>query len=115
LPVTQKSCTRYTPVGVADSAGGVYLAWADDRCLGHRDIYAARVTPTGVAAAGWPKDGLPVCTQAGNQIHPAVVADGAGGAIVAWDDGRSGTRTDIFAQHVLAGGTVDPSWPVDGL
>jgi hypothetical protein len=34
-------------------------------------------------------------------------------AIVIWQDIRSG-GWDIFAQHVLASGTVDSAWPSDG-
>ena len=45
-----------------------------------------------------------------------IVSDGAGGAIVTWMDGRSGiTDFDIFAQHVLASGVVDPAWLADGI
>src|SRR5262249_43218245 len=39
----------------------------------------------------------------------------AGGAIVTWYDFRAGTSFDIYAQHVLLSGAVDPSWPTDGL
>ena len=38
-----------------------------------------------------------------------------GGAIVAWYDHRSGTEYDIYAQHVLGSGTVDGTWPADGV
>jgi len=43
-----------------------------------------------------------------------IASDGAGGAIITWSDLRSGTDSDIYAQHVLASGLVDPGWPVDG-
>jgi hypothetical protein len=35
-----------------------------------------------------------------------IVSDGAGGAIVTWQDGRSGTAWDIYAQNVNADGTL---------
>lgn len=42
-----------------------------------------------------------------------MVPDGAGGAIVTWEDKRN-DEGDIFAQHMTIGGTVDPAWPADG-
>ncbi len=49
------------------------------------------------------------------QAFPVIVSDGVGGAIVAWQDGRSQTSgVDIYAQHVLASGAVDLAWPANG-
>src|SRR5262249_29378265 len=48
------------------------------------------------------------------QSDPTIVSDDAGGAIIAWDDFRPGPSTDIYAQHVLASGSVDPVWPANG-
>ncbi len=70
------------------------------------------------ATAAWPSDpalNLPVCAAVGAQWRPHLVSDGAGGAIVVWQDGRNGTDSDVYAQHVLASGETDPVWPVDGL
>jgi len=65
--------------------------------------------------ARWPANGLAVSTAPGLQEFPAIVGDGAGGAIVSWDDARSTTTgVDIYAQHVLNSGAVDPAWPVNG-
>src|SRR5437868_2622448 len=70
------------------------------------------------ACAAWPNQSslnLPVSTAAGNQQSPMVVSDGRGGALVTWQDSRpSATGTDIYAQHILASGIVDPAWPADG-
>src|SRR5438034_466837 len=65
------------------------------------------------ATAAWPSDpsvNVGICRAAKDQGNPAIVTDGAGGAIVTWQDYRSG-NTDIFAQHLLANGTVDSAWP----
>ena len=62
----------------------------------------------------WPADGRALCTALDDQYSPTIVGDGAGGAIVTWYDLRSGTDYDIYAQHVLASGAVDPAWPLDG-
>src|SRR5207244_7014358 len=48
----------------------------------------------------------------GDQNYPAAVSDGAGGAIVAWEDARSG-NADVMAQRVNGIGT--PLWVADGV
>src|SRR6187549_3067415 len=66
-----------------------------------------------LALAAWPELGLPVSTAAGGQEAPRIAPDGAGGAIITWEDMRNGT-SNIFAQHVKATGDVDSAWPIDG-
>src|SRR5262249_43195700 len=56
-----------------------------------------------------------LCTAAGDQTTPVLVADGAGGAVAAWLDYRNGPSSDIEAQRVLPDGTQPPGWPVNGL
>lgn len=101
------------PAIVSDGAGGALVAWADHRS-GAWDVYAQHVRPWGELDPSWPIGGLAVCTAASTQSGIEIASDGAGGAIVAWHDWRSGTYTDVYAQHVLATGTVDGVWPVDG-
>jgi hypothetical protein len=48
------------------------------------------------------------------QTEPVLIPDGAHGAIVSWQDLRNGGNFTQFAQHVLAAGTVDAAWPVNG-
>jgi hypothetical protein len=48
------------------------------------------------------------------QYNERVVGDGAGGAIVAWRDNRS-SSDQVFVQHLLSSGSVDPAWPSNGL
>ena len=49
------------------------------------------------AAAEWLCNGTQVCTQPESQGNMSIVADGSGGAIMAWTDYRSGDY-DIYAQ-----------------
>src|SRR5438128_1188670 len=65
-----------------------------------------------LSQAQWRMDGAPVCTAAYSQFYPAIVSDGAGGAIVTWDDYRSGDA-DIYAQRVDAAGALQ--WTADGV
>src|SRR5205814_234062 len=62
--------------------------------------------------AGWPAEGLALCSALGDQVAPKVIPDGVGGAIVAWTDARFGYG-GIYAQRVNAGGSQ--LWGTDGL
>jgi hypothetical protein len=96
------------PVLVADGTGGAIVAWRDVR-NGSSDVFAQRVGSAGSAL--WTANGVPVCTAAFEQLHPVIACDGAGGAIIAWDDLR-GASTDIYAQRMDTGGT--PQWAANG-
>ncbi len=68
----------------------------------------------------WPDDptvNVPICTASDNQLFngyvPPIVSDGAGGAILTWEDYRSGTYSDIYAQRVDASGNVQ--WTTNGV
>ena len=99
----------------SDGAGGAIVAWKDPRPGSNYDIYAQHVLASGTVDPAWPVNGRALCTAADNQSSPQIVADGAGGAIVAWQDLRAGLpNSNIYAQHVLATGAVDAAWPVDG-
>ena len=106
------------PVIVSDGAGGAIVAWQDQRNENPgSDIFAQHVLSTGVVDPNWPANGRALSTAPGAQDHAAIVSDGAGGAIVTWQDGRNGdsdSGVDIFAQHVLSSGIVDPNWPANG-
>jgi len=61
----------------------------------------------------WPADGRALCTAANDQLSPAIVLDGSGGAIVTWQDSR-GTSPDIYAQRVDQHGNLGSAdVPVD--
>lgn len=114
--------TQSGPVVVADGSGGAIVAWTDGRnaFLPGRgpDIYAQRLTPSGAVDPRWPASGRPICIAPGQQDQVQAVSDGDGGAIIVWQDFRSGalsTDGDIYAQRILASGSVDPAWPSDGL
>ena len=113
LAVCRAPGDQWSIVAVHDGAGGVVVAWQDQRNLYDQDIYTQHVLASGVVDPAWPVDGLAVCAAPDEQSSPFIVADGAGGAIVAWADARNGAN-GVYAQHVLASGTVDPAWPADG-
>jgi hypothetical protein len=97
---------------IADGAGGAIFTWQDPRAgVGNTDVYAQRVNAAGVPQ--WTANGVPVCGAVGDQLQPALVSDGANGAILAWSDARTGTQ-QIFAQRVNGAG-VSQWTPVDGV
>jgi hypothetical protein len=107
---------QYTPVAVSDGAGGAIVVWQDGRLgAGNYDVYAQRVDGDGNRL--WAPAGVPVCVAANNQINPTIVADGAGGAFIAWQDYRKGNEYDIYLQHLNANGVLVPGgrWAADGL
>jgi hypothetical protein len=110
LPICLAAGSQYRTQIATDDQGGAILVWCDDRS-GDSDIYAARVDAYGNIV--WGEDGLPLCTAEGVQAEPVVVADGAGGAIIAWSDERTIGNWNIYAQRVdETGATV---WGTNGI
>lgn len=109
-------------IGVCEAAGNqtnpqiissgisVIISWQDYRS-GNCDIYAQKLNMSGSSV--WMKDGIPVCTAPTNQLEPQLADDGAGGAIIAWYDYRSGKGEDIYAQKISKTGSAE--WQSDGV
>jgi hypothetical protein len=97
---------------VEDGQGGALVVWADRRS-GDSDIYSHHVISTGLDSA-WPVGGRALCLAQNDQVFPAIVGDGAGGAICTWMDYRSSTDPDIYSQRVGSNGLVNVGWPTGG-
>jgi len=96
---------------VSDGHSGAIITWWDyDLSIGDYNIYAQRIDSAGVIQ--WATDGVAICTNSLHQQNPEITSDGNGGAIIAWQDNRSG-RADIYAQRIDGSGTVQ--WSVDGI
>jgi len=54
-----------------------------------------------------------VCTATNNQDYPTIASDDYGGTIITWEDYRSGTDYDIYAQRINSSGTVQ--WTTNGV
>jgi hypothetical protein len=116
LPVCTHDADQQMPRLLPDGYGGAWIAWIDARVApNHADIYANHILAPGVMDPAWPVDGLAVCTAWSAQMEPMLVPDGGSGFFVCWWDQRtSGSNPDLYFQHVLPNGTVDPGWPVNG-
>jgi hypothetical protein len=104
---------QVAPVIAPDATGGAFVAWEDYRAGGaNSNVYVQHATGAGAIATGWPANGVAVCTSANTQGHPSIVRDGSGGAIVVWEDFRSG-GADLYAQRITAAGL--PQWTANGV
>lgn len=111
VAIASESFDQLSPVMVSDGRYGFITAWHDFRNGLHNDIYAQRVRPNGTLA--WSLHAAPLCVVAGNQQTPMIATDGAAGAIVAWTDGRTDARGDVYAQRVDSLGVGQ--WISDGV
>jgi len=110
-----------SPKLTTDGGSGAIIVWQDSRSS-KVNIFARRVLASGIPDPAWPAEGLAVLadsaalsTATAGQTLPRIVSDGSGGAIVVWQDFRSSvTGSDIYAQHLLPSGVVDPTWPPNG-
>ena len=107
--VSAATDSQYNPAIVEDGSGGAIITWMDYR-NSNNDIYAQRINATGVVQ--WTADGVAISTAASDQEYPTLISDGNGGAIITWDDSRSG-EWDIYAQRINATGVVQ--WTADGV
>jgi hypothetical protein len=92
------------------SDGGTIVVWADYRS-GTADIYAQKFDANGNAL--WTANGVAVCTYTNDQENPRLVSDDNGGAIIVWQDYRSGANYDIYAQRLDANGNA--LWTANGV
>jgi len=107
-PVCTAPRDQLSPQISLDKEGGIIVAWQDDR-NGNFDIYAQRLDAAGNPL--WSAEGVPLCSAQNGQIYPEIVTDGGGGAIVLWQDYRSGAE-DLYAQRIDAEGRI--LWAADG-
>jgi len=97
----------------SDGAGGAIVAWGGGN-TGHHNSRAQHVLASGALDAAWPATGRSLGFTPSEATNQVIASDGAGGAIVAWQQSDDVTQTDIFAQHVLASGALDAAYPVNG-
>jgi hypothetical protein len=110
VAVCVEPAVQSCPEAVSDGAGGAIITWADDRA--GWDIFAQRVDSAGTAQ--WADNGIPICSAGEQQYYPEITSDGAGGAIVVWEDWRdsAASAADIYAQRINHHGEMQ--WSPDG-
>lgn len=110
-PICTASGDQYSSQIVSDQSGGAIIVWEDFRNGNNYDIYAQRISSTGVVL--WSLDGVRIAGAAYDQTMPAIISDGNGGAIITWTDFRGGNYSDVYAQKISADGI--PQWTSNGV
>ena len=102
---------QFVPQIISDGAGGAIITWQDRRNGANYDIYAQRIDSNGIIK--WGTNGIVICNANNDQEVPQICSDGAGGAIITWQDYRSGTNLDIYTQRIDSSGSV--LWTINGV
>lgn len=125
IPLCLAPNEQYFPTAISDGDGGAVLAWEDYRDGEDWNLFAQRVDAKDTLK--WAKDGheqptsniaqpnlggMGVCKATGFQRRIVVVKSGDN-FIFSWNDKRSGSNWDIYAQAVSAAGA--PRWSENGV
>ncbi|MBM3239073.1 hypothetical protein FJZ31_22500 [Candidatus Poribacteria bacterium] len=117
IPLCDLPSNQQQPAIISDGTGGAIITWWDERDV-YSDIYVQRIKGTRLPKADvsgngkmlWQANGLPVCVAEGLQREPQLISDGAGGAIIYWNDYRRDygeqTADDIYVQRLNATGEI---------
>lgn len=94
-----------TPRIIADGFGGAIIAW----CIQYPSlIFAQRLSASGIPQ--WSSHGVAASIGDDNWFAGGVIADGEGGAVLAWTDRRN-SSDDIYAQGIDGDGRLFRSEP----
>jgi len=108
------SLTPESPQIISDGAGGAIISWNEWVGIypaGDHDIYAQRINSSG--ATQWGAAGSAICSAPNFQTASQLTTDGSNGAIIVWQDVRSGTASNLYAQRVNSVGAVQ--WALNGV
>jgi hypothetical protein len=98
--------------------GNWIIAWRDWRLTLEGldldgDIFAQKVNSNGDPL--WTPEGVAICTAEHAQQNIQLVSDTTGGVIIIWEDYRvAGYYSQVYAQHVISNGQIDPNWLPNG-
>ncbi|MFA4967095.1 MAG: hypothetical protein WC624_02620, partial [Candidatus Margulisiibacteriota bacterium] len=109
--VCQAANDEANPQIVGSGTDKYIITWEDNRLMasGDSNIYAQALN--GYGTAEWAANGVSICSDLNTaQTKPSIIADGSGGAVITWHDGRG---NDIYAQRV--NGSGEAQWTVDGV
>jgi hypothetical protein len=103
VPICNLSLFQTAPQICSDDAGGGIIVWTHEAPSGDFDIRGQRIALTGVPQ--WQLNGIVITNASDDQRDPQICPDGAGGAIITWEDDRfSSAARDIYAQRINASG-----------
>ncbi|MCU0640913.1 MAG: hypothetical protein MUC35_02350 [Candidatus Margulisbacteria bacterium] len=112
IPVARIRGDQINPGLVTDKAGGAIVCWEDQRNPNIPRIFAQRINAKG--GKGWAQGSIPVAKIEAKQSRPEIVSDGAGGAIICWEDDRDPlSLKDVYLQRISPKGEL--LWGKGGL
>jgi hypothetical protein len=110
VPVCAAAFSQYEPQITSDGRGGAIITWYDYRnydimnngVLQGVDTFAQRINDDGTAL--WTTDGEAISTADLHQMYPKIASDNSGGAIILWEDERTGSTVGLYAQGISTSG-----------
>jgi len=110
--VSNRIGAEYEPVSITDGANGSILFFIDNTSNG--DIFAQKITSSGTIAWGGTSIPVPISVTTSEKFGLEVIADGSGGAFIAWSDNRHDPIVaEIYLQKLNSAGIVQ--WAANGL
>lgn len=98
----------YSGKAANDGLGNYIVVWQDNR-NGNDDIFAQKIDNN--YTFRWAYGGVTVCAKPNSQLLSQMANDGAGGAIVIWQE-ENGNQAAIYTQRINSVG--EPQWLIDG-
>ncbi|KPJ70916.1 hypothetical protein AMJ52_09300, partial [candidate division TA06 bacterium DG_78] len=94
------------PAVAVDSNGNAIVVWSDYRSGTHYDIYAQKLDSNGSPVWGSSDKKVNQNSDSADQGYPDIALDSSGNAIIVWEDLRSGSHNDIYAQKLNPNGNA---------
>ena len=98
---------------INDGSSGAILLWYNELKINNSwkvTVHTQRVSADGDCL--WGEQGILICDTAPDPRWAKLISDGAGGAVIVWEDNR-GPDTDIYAQRISFDGQL--LWPDMGV
>ena len=112
VQICEQPGRQLVPKIISDRKNGFFLIWEDGReGRENLDIYAQHINLDG--KINWKFEGQPICRAPQLQQNFKVCSDGNNGLFVLWEDFRSGTFWNLYAQHFNSDGEL--LWPENGI
>lgn len=114
--VSSTNYDQFNPKIILDGNGGYIISWTEKNPTDF-NVWAQKLNANGVPQ--WGTSGVAVCTNTDHQVLAGLVSDGAGGAIIVWEDsagtggGGSHGMNDVYAQRLSSTGAK--LWATNGV
>ena len=106
IPICTANDMQYNTQIIPDTTGGAIIIWQDRRNVTYDNIYAQRIDTYGNIK--WQQNGVAIAPVVGMQYYPQIVTDWNSGAVIVWQDNRTGSDYNIYIQRIGKDGV--PLW-----